>query len=175
MLAVALADDDLACLGGHAEKGRDPHPDQGPGAAADNGRRDATDVAGSYCVGQSRAGCAETGNGSFALALGANLAEGVFEIKNNFPLVAEGETDTQNDTNTYQEHRHPGPPEEVVDHIQKISKSSHTSFPLLFYYCAIIARAAPPLRKASLAATTCSTWEATVVQQPPVASAPAFM
>ena len=35
---------------------------------------------------------------------------------------------------------------------------------------------APPLsRKVFRAAMTCSTWEATVVQQPPTASAPAFM
>ena len=39
----------------------------------------------------------------------------------------------------------------------------------------LIFRAPPLSRKVFRAAMTCSTWEATVVQQPPTASAPAFM
>ena len=95
MLAVALTDDDLAGLCGHAEKGGDPHPDKGTRTAADDRRRDAADIARAYGVGQSRAGGAKAGNGSLALALGTDLAVSILKIENNLPLVTESKTDTE--------------------------------------------------------------------------------
>ena len=117
MLTVALADDDLAGFCGHAEKGGDPHPDKGSRTAADDGGCDAADIARADGVGQSRAGRAEAGNRSLSLALGADLAVGVFEVEDDLALVAECKADTQHNADAHKEDGHPGPPEKVIDHI----------------------------------------------------------
>ncbi len=120
MLAVPLADDDLAGLGGHAEEGGDPHPDQGAGAAADDGRRHAADIAGADGIGQCRAGRPEAGDGSLSFALYANLAEGVLKVKAYLFLVAESEPDAEHDAHTQEKNRHPGSPQKVIYHIHEI-------------------------------------------------------
>jgi len=117
VFAVALADDDLAGLGRHTEKGGDPHPHQGAGAAADDRGRDSADIAGAHCVGQGRACGTETGDRPLALAFGADLSVGVFKVKDDLPLIAEGKTDAEDDADPYQQDRHPGTPHKVIDRI----------------------------------------------------------
>ena len=51
--AVGLGQDGLAVDGGHAEKGAEPHPEDGPGAAGVEGRGAAGDVAGAHLGGDS--------------------------------------------------------------------------------------------------------------------------
>ena len=119
--AVALAEDDFAGLGRHAEQAGDPHPEHGPGPAGDDRRRDATDVADADGVGHRRAGRGEPRNRAGAVSLLKHSAEGILQIKTDFPeVVPEAEADRQVNPGAEQYDDHRRPPKEVRDLCQHI-------------------------------------------------------
>ena len=136
VLAVALPDDDLAGLRGHAEESGYPHPHERARSAADDCRCHAADIAGPHGVGQCCAGRAETGDGAFSFALGSDLAVSVLKVERDLPLVAEREPDAQDNPHSKEQDRHPGPPHKVVQLIHQICQCLHVigSPSLPFFY-----------------------------------------
>ena len=148
-LAVLHRQHRLGILGGHADEGRAPHPEQGPGAADGDGRADTGDVARADRRGQGCHQGIEGGDVTLALlpAAGPQHPKPITDASQRHEAQAEHQ-DQPGAENQQQHRRAPGP---AVDCAHKIRDCFH-DIPLL----KLVSEAARgPIYKAQAQASRC--------------------
>ena len=124
LAAVVDAQHVLRKAGHHAQKGHDPHPEDGARAAGDDGRGHAHDVAGADGACQCRTHALELADGHVFLAgvggdvlIGKNSTNGMLEPVAHPPELEKAGADAEPQAGAEQQCQTERPPDEAVDHI----------------------------------------------------------
>ena len=123
----------LGILGGHAQQGRYPHPENGAGTAQRDGGSDTGDIAGTHCSGQSGGQRLERRDFTFlGLMLMEHFADGVLH---GIPELAELEPlapHRHQDTHANEQDEHGCPPYHPIDGAIDGFDQLHSTLPFSF-------------------------------------------